>query len=446
MHIHQFYDDGLAHASYAFEADGKVIFVDPARHADPYLEYAKTHELEIVGIIETHPHADFASSHLELHLRAAAPIYCSRKTEATYPHEGFDEGDTVQVGDYTLRALNTPGHSPDSICIVVEGRDGTQHAVFTGDTLFVGDVGRPDLREGDGTNDTQKKELARAMFRSLNGKLRHLDRGAVVYPAHGPGSLCGKGAGDQKISSIGQELDENPAFAFGSEDDFVRWLLADQPFVPQYFPYGVKINKQGLPKRAESLERVPRLAANARPDSNITVVDTRDEAIFKKGYFPNSLNIQGGNKFETWLGSLVAPEEPYYLVAANEEKLGAVLEKAAKIGYETFVEGAFALDRGYADRSIEPIDLDSFKANPTDYTIVDVRNASEVEENGLTFDHAVNLPLPELADRTDEIPATDKPIVVHCAGGYRSAAAASIVARALPERKVLDLSEAVNEF
>ena len=444
MYIHQFYDEGLAHASYAIHIDDSVVIIDPARDPQPYLDFADERKANITAIIETHPHADFASSHSELHLRTAAPVYASKLTKASYPHQPFDEGQALDLGGFVLRPLNTPGHSPDSISVVLEERGGKQHAVFTGDTLFVGDVGRPDLREGDGSDESKREKLARDMFHSLHDKLAQLQEEVTVYPAHGPGSLCGKGAGDERTSTIEREINANPAFEPDNADDFVEWLLADQPFVPQYFPYDVQLNRRGVPDLKQALDEVPRLAKNFRPEEDAVVVDTRDEAAFKQGFTPGALNIQNGAKFETWLGSLVAPGTPYYLVAATEAELDTVLRKAAKIGYEPFVQGAFVQDGG--PRSLEPIDLNVFRHGPQAYTIVDVRNANEVEESGKKFPHALSIPLPELPDRTDEIP-TDRPVVVHCAGGYRSAAAASIVDAALHgEAKVLDLSDAVKEF
>lgn len=444
MNIEQVYDEGLAHASYIIHDGDQIAIVDPARDTRPYLEYADRHGAKIAGIIETHPHADFVSSHLALHRRTAAPIYVSKLTKAGYPHETFDEGQTLHIGNLTLRALNTPGHSPDSISILLE-KDGKQHAIFTGDTLFVGDVGRPDLREGDGTDESKKEKLARRMYHSLQ-KLAQLDEEATVYPAHGPGSLCGKGAGDERTSTIEREINGNPAYEPDNEDDFVTWLLAEQPFVPRYFPYDVQLNRRGAPPLEDALNHVPRKERNFRPTDGATIVDTRDEASFKKGFYAGALNIQNGEKFETWLGSLVPPETPYYLIAASEHELDAVLRKAAKIGYEPFVRGSFLVDEGRGRHTIAPIDLEAFESDPTAYTIVDVRNAGEVEKEGKKFPHARNIPLPELPDRTDEIPR-DKPVVVHCAGGYRSAAAASIVDRATEDGvRVLDLSEAINRF
>lgn len=447
MNIKQIYDEGLAHASYAIVIGKKVVVVDPARNPTAYLQYAEENDAEIVAIIETHPHADFVSSHLELHQRTGATIYTSAKTGADYPHTGFDEGDELEVDDHTFRSLNTPGHSPDSISIVLENGAGDQVAVFTGDTLFVGDVGRPDLREAAGNFTSKRKDLARDMYHSLHNELSKINRAATVYPAHGAGSLCGKGLSDERTSTIGKELDTNPAFEPQTEEAFVEWLLKDQPFVPAYFPYDVDLNQRGAPAYQTSIDSVRRMDADSlMHEAGIVVVDVRNEAIFKKGFYPGALNIQLNGKFETWLGSLVPPETPFYLVASDKIQLDEAIATSAKIGYEAFVKGACVITEGKPEKTIAPLDVDRFKAHTDDYTIVDVRNKSEVEHEGKTFSNAVNIPLPELQGRTNEIPK-DKPVIVHCAGGYRSAAGASIVRDALPENiAVFDLSEAVKDF
>ena len=445
MTIKQFFDDGLAHASYLITRQGKAVVIDPARDPRPYLDYLAEQGAALVAIVETHPHADFVSSHLELHERTGAPILVSGRVGASYPHRAFEGGATFPLGDHTLTAVDTPGHSPDSICVLLTDAEEKQLAVFTGDTLFVGDVGRPDLRETEDDATSKKEALARSMYHSLREKLMVLDPDVEVYPAHGAGSLCGKGIGTERSSTIGKELRENPALQKMTEPDFVDWLLADQPFVPQYFPYDVELNKRGAPGLDASLAGVVREDFGYRPDADdAVVVDTRPEAVFKLGHISGALNIQDGAKFETWLGVLVAPEQPFYLVASDPDGLEAVLRKAAKIGYEPFVRAAFPLRETRSEASLPAIDLPAFRADPTAFTIVDVRNRSETAK-GKTFSSALTIPLPELADRVGEIP-TGKPVVVHCAGGYRSAIAASVVAARLEGLEVYDLGEAVKDF
>jgi glyoxylase-like metal-dependent hydrolase (beta-lactamase superfamily II)/rhodanese-related sulfurtransferase len=443
MVIHQFYDKGLAHASYAVIRTGKMIVIDPGRDPQPYYNFATLHEADIVGVIETHPHADFVSSHLEIHQKLGATLYVSKLTGAEYPHESFDDGDSIELNDIKLKALNTPGHSPDSICILLENEYGNDVAIFTGDTLFVGDVGRPDLREDVGNITAKKEELAKAMYRSTREKLMHLPAHITVYPAHGPGSLCGKNMSPDLYSTIGRELRENYALQLMDELEFVKTLTTDQPFVPKYFGYDVLLNKKGAPIMEESINKVVKLSPGAVLEKNTLIIDTRPVDVFEKGHSQGAINLQNGTKFETWLGSIVGPDEPFYLVAANEAELDEAISKTAKIGYESHIKGALISPADTNEKSPD-FDLLNFKNKPKRYTIVDARNWSEIND-GLLFNSALTIPLPELRERLDEIP-TDKPIVVHCAAGYRSAAAASIIAGKIKEVPVYDLSEEVVEF
>ncbi|WP_299759454.1 rhodanese-like domain-containing protein [uncultured Pontibacter sp.] len=444
MKIKQFEDKGLAHYSYAIlsEETNEVVLVDPARDPQPYYDFAEDAKAKIVAVIETHPHADFVSSHLEVHEKTGATIYAHSMVGADYPHKPLDEGAELQIGEVKLKSLHTPGHSPDGISIVLE-HEGKNKAVFTGDTLFIGDVGRPDLRESAGNITAKREELARQMYSSTREKLMKLADDVTVYPAHGAGTLCGKGLSEANSSTIGAEKRSNYALQQMTEDEFIKLLTEDQPFIPKYFGYDVGLNKQGAPAYLKSIKGVARLEKNFTPDPGTIIIDARSEKIFKKGHQKGAINIQNGNKFETWLGSIVGPDESYYLVAENEEELSELIKKAAKIGYELLVKGAFVMDEE-AEINSPQLDVQKFKQHQDKYTIVDIRNESEVKK-GKFFEHAINIPLPELRERAQEIP-TDKPVVVHCAGGYRSAAGSSIVEAALPDVKVLDLSEAVNDF
>jgi len=444
MKIEQFEDQGLAHFSYAIlsECAREIVLIDPARNPQPYYDYAQAHNAKIVAVIETHPHADFVSSHLEIAQATGAVIRVSKLLGADYAHEAFDEGDTFAVGKLTFRALNTPGHSPDSISIVL-GREGQDVAVFTGDTLFIGDVGRPDLREKTGNITARREELAKQMYHSLREKLMPLAAGALVYPAHGAGSLCGKALSGANSSTIGAEKIGNPMLQPMSEEDFVKELLADQSFIPKYFGYDVALNKAGAPDYAPSVQQVKRLAPGAALEAGAVVVDTRPEAEFKKGHAQGAINIQQDGKFETWLGSIVGPEESFYLIAADEARRVDLIQKTAKIGYEPLIIGAL-VGTPDTEATMPVLDVNQFRQHPEDYTIVDIRNPVEHRDEPI-FAGSLNIPLPELRERAKEIP-TDKPVVVHCAGGYRSAAGSSIVADALPGTEVLDLSEAVKSF
>ena len=441
MQIEQFEDKGLSQYSYAICSGKEIALIDPSRDIAPYLAYASEQGAEIVAVVETHPHADFISGHAELAEVTGAVIYCSPLSGAFYAHRALADGSVIALGDLRLKAISTPGHSPDSISIVLE-QDGIDTAVFTGDTLFIGDCGRPDLREKAGSLTVSREELAAAIYHSLR-KLVLLDDKVLVYPAHGAGSLCGKALSEASRSTIGAEKISNWSLQPMSEAVFIKALLSDQPFVPGYFPYAVELNRNGAVNLRSAVEGVPVLQLPGQLNAQITVVDSRSAGEFKKGHILGAINIQKGGKFETWLGSIIAPEEAFYLVAGDETDLRELILRSAKIGYEQFIEAGLLSVTAGGRSAI--LDLDHFKLENQSFTIVDVRNENEVREHPL-FADAINIPLPELRGRLGEIPAS-KPVVVHCAGGYRSAAGSSIVSKALNGRtQVFDLGENVQGF
>ncbi|MEX2594093.1 MAG: MBL fold metallo-hydrolase [Anditalea sp.] len=443
LKIKQFEDKGLAQFSYAVLSGGKVILVDPERNPQQYYEFAEANKAKILGVIETHPHADFVSSHYEMHKTTGATIYVSKMVAADYPHQAFDEGDEIDLSESVkLRAVHTPGHSPDSISIVVS-EYGKDKAVFTGDTLFIGDVGRPDLREKAGEMKAKREALAKMMYQSTREKFMPLDDDVVVYPAHGAGSLCGKALSDAQSSTIGEEKKSNYALQEMTEEEFVKILLQDQPFIPKYFPYNVDLNKQGAPDFNGSIKNVIKMDKNFKPEEGALVIDGRPASLYKASHLAGAINIMEGEKFETWLGSIVAPHEAYYLVAQDNETLNTLIQKAAKIGYELNIKGCLIYDANDGE-DFDAFDKENFKKNKEAYTIVDIRNSSEIK-NGPIFEPSLNIPLHELRERAKEIP-TDKPIVVHCSGGYRSATGSSIIKNQLKDNRVLDMSEAINDF
>ncbi len=449
MEIKQFEDKNLAHYSYAIVSNGEMALVDPARDPQPYYDLAKQHNAKITAVIETHPHADFVSSHLEIYKATGATIYVSKLLGAEYPHQTFDEGDAIVLGKITLKSLNTPGHSPDSISIVAIDENDKEQTVFTGDTLFIGDCGRPDLRENAGAITAARKDLAKQMYHSLREKLMTLPDSVKVYPAHGAGSLCGKALSEQTHSTIGAEKISNWSLQKMSEDDFVKELLSDQPFIPKYFGFDVAVNKKGADKYSESISKVKKRepvtcqGCAKSIDPGILIIDTRPQGQFKKTHLNNAINLQDDNKFETWLGSVVAPGEKFYLIADSEEILNRLIERTAKIGYEKQIELAFVSDYGNTETKF--FDSEELKNNETAFTIIDVRNDSELKE-GKIFPNVIHIPLYELRERSNEIPV-NKPIVVHCAGGYRSAAGSSIIQSKLNGSAIVyDLGEAIKKF
>ncbi len=441
MNIKQFEYKPLAHYSYAIVSKGKMAVIDPERNPEQYYAFAKANNAEIVAIIETHPHADFVSSHLEIHKKTGATIYNSKKLGADYPHQSFDEGDSIALGNITLKAINTPGHSPDSITIIAT--EGDKTTLFTGDTLFIGDVGRPDLREKAGNMKAKREELAEMMYNTMQNKFKDLPDDAVVYPAHGAGSLCGKNLSDANSSSLGSERMGNWAFKDQSKKQFMDTLLEGQPFIPSYFGYNVDINKRGAADLKPAIAKIP-FVENSVPTG--LIIDMRKKETFKKGHLKNSINIDAASeddKFETWLGAIVQPKEEFTLVVDSESSKDNILHRVAKIGYEQQLKQIVTLPKENLVNT-EKLDLADFKNNPDNYTIVDIRNQSEINE-GKFFNKALSHPLNELRGTASKIP-TDKPIVVHCAGGYRSAAGSSILNKELKGVRVYDLSDDIEQF
>ncbi|MBS1736454.1 MAG: MBL fold metallo-hydrolase [Bacteroidetes bacterium] len=442
MEIIQFEDKNLAHYSYAIISNGQMALIDPARNPQPYYDLAKDKNVQIKAVMETHPHADFISSHKEIHDTCGATIYVSKLLGAAYPHQNFDDGDEIKLGDVTFRALNTPGHSPDSISIVAK-ENGKDFALFSGDTLFIGDCGRPDLRETAGHITSERTELAKQMFHSLRDKILTLSDEVLVYPAHGAGSLCGKGLSAANVSTIGTERASNWSLQESTEADFIHELLDSQPFVPKYFVHSVELNKEGAPPFLSSIQKIQISDKVPEKLEKFVIIDTRKESDFKNGYLPGAINLMIDTKFETWLGSIVAPDEKFYLFAESKEALEALIIRIAKIGYEPQVAGAF-IAQHISGNQLPNINVDAFSNAPEDYTIVDIRNTTEVK-NKKFFKNTIEIPLPELRERVHEIPF-QKPVVVHCAGGYRSAAGASIIKEALKNTEVYDLSYAISKF
>ena len=444
MTIKQFKDSPLAHYSYAVVSEGKMALIDPSRNPLQYYQYAEEQDAKIVAVFETHPHADFVSSHCQVREQTGANIYVSKLLGADYEHQAFDEGDTVKMGNVKFKALNTPGHSPDSITIVAQDEHRT--ALFTGDTLFIGDVGRPDLREKAGNMTAKRVELAKAMYETMQNKYNDLPDDSIVYPAHGAGSLCGKNMSTDSSSTLGYEKKYNWAFQEQTEEKFVETILKDQPFIPHYFGFNVDVNKTGADNVQQTKAAVKLKLLADSVESGITVIDVRDGDRYKENHLPNSINIMARNeddKYETWLGAIVKPEEPFYLVVESVKQISDILERTAKIGYENQLRGILTLPKE-AFQTSEEFNLHDFREHKDNYTIVDIRNQSEVAE-GKIFDSALTIPLNELRERANEVPA-NKPIVVHCAGGYRSTAGASILENYFHKTDVFDLSEDIKKF
>lgn len=444
MIIEQFENKPLAHFSYAIvsEKERKIVLIDPSRDPQPYYDFARRHNAVITAVIETHPHADFVSSHLEISRTTGAAIYTSSLAHAKYEHHAFDNGSVLSLGEFDLKALNTPGHSPDSISVVLE-KDGKDYAVFTGDTLFIGDSGRPDLREEAGIQTASRETLAKAMYHSLRKVLGSLSDEVIVYPAHGAGSLCGKSLKDALSSTIGEEKAGNWSMQDMPEDEFVTQLLSDQPFIPAYFGFDVEVNLSGAAALAESVNQINIVQQPSMASLGDTlIIDTRDKKQFESGHLSHSINLMATGTFETWLGTLVKPGEKFFLTAGDITTLSHVIKRAAAIGYEPFIKTAFVFEKGQETQPV--LDIEYFKRNKDQFTIIDVRNEAEVKAHRV-FPESISIPLHELAQREHEIPLT-RPVVVHCAGGYRSAAASSLLGEKLDGVTVYDLGAHIKSF
>ncbi|WP_292949214.1 rhodanese-like domain-containing protein [Olleya sp. UBA1516] len=446
MIIKQFEDKPLAHYSYAIISDGKMALVDPSRDVKLYYDLAEKHNAKIIAVFETHPHADFVSSHLQIHKETGAKIYVSKLVGANYPHQTFDDGNTLNLGTVTFSAINSPGHSPDSITIIANDAD-NNYAMFSGDTLFIGDVGRPDLREKAGNMKAKREELAKSMYHTMRHKFNHLPDTTTVYPAHGAGSLCGKNMSTDASSTLGRERIENWAFKDLTEDQFVNHILKDQPFIPAYFGFNVDINKTGADNFESTFCGIPFSfgITNFNNDDSL-IIDVRSASQFKENHLKGSINIIAeteDDKVETWLGSIVAPNEAFHLVINSINDRKTILSRIAKIGYEKQIKSIITLGANTFE-TFKVLDIEDFKKHPNQYTIIDIRNASEVAE-GKIFETAISIPLNQLRASKSQIP-TDKPIVVHCAGGYRSAAGSSIISNIIKTVPVYDLSDAVKAF
>jgi hydroxyacylglutathione hydrolase len=441
--IEQFEDKGLAHFSYAIMAGKKIIIIDPQRNPQAYYDFAQKNNASIVGVIETHPHADFVSSHFEIHQKLNVPIYASSLTKSKYPLKTLDEGNIIKLTDQVgLRAMYTPGHAPDHVAAVLY-EDTTDRAVFSGDSLFLGDVGRPDLLDFSNESDKQRKYLAAMMYDTIHQKFAKLNDDVIVYPSHGAGSLCGKSIRKAASSTIGYEKQNNYAFENRTKDEFVSLLLSDQPFIPKYFAYDIHLNSKGAPVLNESLTKLNYLSKNYQPAPGALIIDTRPAAVFKASYLPGAVNIQGTGQLETWLGTLVAPDLKFYLVAEDEQSLQTAIKKAAAIGYELNIQGAFVYDESNGSQ-LGAFDNSSFDPTENKYTYIDVRTEKEVKKQPI-FKNSVNIPLQEFNDRLSEIPK-GKPLLIYCGSGYRSAMAASILKKVMPNIEVYDLGPAVSQY
>jgi glyoxylase-like metal-dependent hydrolase (beta-lactamase superfamily II)/rhodanese-related sulfurtransferase len=439
MILKQFYLNCLAHASYLIgdEQTHTAAVVDPQRDVDQYLAFAKEHGLRIDRVFLTHLHADFIAGHLELRDRAGAKIYLGAAAKAEYAFVPLRDGDIVEFGRVRLKALETPGHTPESISLVVYDLDQSAtepKAVLTGDTLFVGDVGRPDLRVALGWSAT---DLGGMLYESLRTKLMALPDSAAVYPAHGAGSLCGKALSKETVSTIGEQRRSNYALQPMSKDAFVELVTADQPDAPSYFNYDAVLNSQERPTLDETLERIGPLALDhvlALQSEGAQVLDTRDPAEFAAAHLAGSINIGLAGQYATWAGTVLSRERPIVIIADPGREHEAAM-RLGRIGFDQVVgyleDGLHSIESRpdlmtSTERVSAQVAAERAEAGVKGPLIVDVRAPGERQQKWIPG--SISLPLNHLAERLSELPA-DRPLLVHCAGGYRSSIAASLLQR-----------------
>jgi rhodanese-related sulfurtransferase len=439
MILEQYYLGCLAHASYlvADEEAGVAAVVDPQRDVDQYIEDARRHGCRVGHVFLTHFHADFVAGHLELREREGARIHLGARASAAYAFERVRDGEALRFGDVRLEVLETPGHSPESISILVFDMakdEARPQAVLTGDTLFIGDVGRPDLRASLGWS---AEELGRLLYDSLHSKLMPLPDETLVYPAHGAGSLCGKNLSSETVSTIGEQRRSNYALQPMDRDEFVRVVTADQPDTPDYFGYDALLNTQEHPTLEQTLaqEMAPLSldAMLALAEEGAQLLDTRDPADFAGAHVAGSVNIGLGGSFATWAGTLLEHERPIVLIAHPQREQEAAM-RLGRIGFDNVAGHLDGGMQALAARSdlveeLERITADELAqrlASPRPPVVLDVR--TEREWTAGHIGGSVNLPLARLVQRVGELPV-DSPLVSHCASGYRSAIAASVLLR-----------------
>jgi glyoxylase-like metal-dependent hydrolase (beta-lactamase superfamily II)/rhodanese-related sulfurtransferase len=438
MFIKQLYTGCLSEAAYYIESEGQAAVIDPLRDTDVYTELAESRNARIQYIFETHFHADFVSGHLDLGKKTGAPIIYGPGTETAYPVTVAKDGETFRLGKLEIEVLHTPGHTLESACYLLKDENGHPYALFSGDTLFVGDVGRPDLAQQGASLTTE--DLAGMLYDSLQKKIVTLPDSVLVYPAHGPGSSCGKNLGPETHSTIGTEKSSNYALQAKSREEFIKVVTEGLAEPPQYFPLNAKINKEGY----ESLDRILakalqplsinafKMAASA-PDA--VVVDTRDSAEFVQGFVPGSISIGLDGRFAEWAGMLLPFDKTILLVTAKGKEEETAI-RLARVGFSTmsgYLEGGYEawIAAGEKMDMIVDIEADELAMDlPHDprALVVDVRREAEFADGHVKG--AVNIPLADLIDPASMANLDEsKNIYLHCAGGYRSVIAASLLKR-----------------
>jgi hydroxyacylglutathione hydrolase len=436
MFIKQLYTGCLSEAAYYIDSNGEAAIIDPLRDIEAYIRLAKERNATIKYIFETHFHADFVSGHLDLAKATGAPIIYGPNTETNFPIHKAADGELFQLGGNTIEVLHTPGHTIESCCYLVRTPEGDPHALFTGDTLFVGDVGRPDLSSGN----LSREELAALLYDSLQSKILSLPDAVIIYPAHGPGSSCGKNLGPNTHSTLKEEKETNYALRAPTKEAFIKAVTDGLDAPPSYFSINARINKEGYESLEGVLENGLKALDLAAFKTLITtgdtiLLDTRPSDLFVAGFVPGAISIGLDGRFAEWAGSLLSFDKPIVLVTAPGEEKESVI-RLARVGFDK-VQGF--LDGGYPawQHAGEPIDMiidieaDELAMDiPFDENLVilDVRRETEFADGHIK--DAMNIPLQDLADPVSMANLEEQfNLYVHCGGGYRSVIAASLLKR-----------------
>ena len=437
MHIEQLYTNCLSEAAYYIEDKGEAAVIDPLRDTGVYTALAAERGAKIRYIFETHFHADFVSGHLDLQLQTGAPIVYGPTTTTNFPATVAKDGEVFRIGDLTLEVLHTPGHTLESVCYLLRDASGKPHCVFTGDTLFVGDVGRPDLSSGNMTSE----QLAGMLYDSLQKYIKTLPDEVIVYPAHGPGSACGKNIGPDAHSTIGEQKHTNYALLAESKEAFVKAVTEGLDAPPGYFFINARINKEGYSALQEllgkSLKSLSVDAFKARRDAGDepVILDTRNDDVFTAGFIPGSVFIGLNGRYAEWAGSLLPYNKPVLLITEPGKEEESII-RLARVGLdrvEGYLQGGYEAWKASGEPSdmIINIEADELAMDiPFDerLVVVDVRKETEFADGHVA--DAVNLPLGDLADPGAMATLEeDRNLYVHCAGGYRSVIACSLLKR-----------------
>ena len=434
MKVEQLYTGCLAEAAYYIESDGEAVIIDPLRETGPYLERAERDGARIKYVLETHFHADFVSGHLDLAKKTGATIVYGPTAQPNFDAHIAKDNEVLKIGKVSIVVLHTPGHTMESSTFLLRDENGKDYAVFTGDTLFIGDVGRPDLAV---KSDLSREDLAGLLFDSLRNKIMPLADEVIVYPGHGAGSACGKKMAKETESTIGQQKVFNYALrADMTRAEFVREVTEGLVEPPQYFPKNAVLNKMGYESVESVMERgltplTPKAFMAAAEASEALILDTRSEKSFVYGFIPGSVSIGLDGQFASWVGTLIPDlKQPILLVADKGREQEAIM-RLARVGYDNtmgYLDGGFEawVSAGNDVETIDTIDAEAFaaryaqKQNP----VIDVRRHSEYDTEHVVG--AINVPLDFLNRELAQIPR-DKTCLVYCAGGYRSVIAISIL-------------------